>query len=295
MQSKDTRYFILDTKGMNKEHGDVDFVSYDWSPSKYNRVREGDLFLYRRPTSASEIRGKFYFFGSGKINSIYKIEDDRLRGDISKPVYFMPVLLSDDLKDFKWAFKKRKDTWEHFFNQYGMNEINQEDFRKIVLKGVADKQDISIEEISTEVDMVQQQQRKDYFVDDQLSTQKQRRGQKVFSDQVKKNFGYRCAITGMRSKSFLVGSHIIPWAKRKDIRLDPQNGICLSVFLDKAFDQGYITISEKYKVIVSPQASHDRILYEQLLQYEGKKIIIPRVQPPKISYLKWHNKHIFKG
>ncbi|MCP4611704.1 MAG: hypothetical protein GY845_23590 [Planctomycetes bacterium] len=63
-----TQYFILDTKGGGK-HGDIDFVQYQWSRSRYNLVREGDVFLCRRPRSASET-GEFYFFGAAKIGTI---------------------------------------------------------------------------------------------------------------------------------------------------------------------------------------------------------------------------------
>ncbi|MHA2960208.1 hypothetical protein [Priestia megaterium] len=33
LRNLDTNYFILDTKGKPADYGDIDFVSYDWSPS----------------------------------------------------------------------------------------------------------------------------------------------------------------------------------------------------------------------------------------------------------------------
>lgn len=66
------KYFILDTKGPGA-HGDADFIEYQWDLDKYQKVREGDLFIYRRPGSASEISGQFYFFGAGWIGKIEKI------------------------------------------------------------------------------------------------------------------------------------------------------------------------------------------------------------------------------
>ena len=39
---------------------DIDFVQYDWNRKFFNRVREGDYFLYRRPQKVSENK-KFYF------------------------------------------------------------------------------------------------------------------------------------------------------------------------------------------------------------------------------------------
>ena len=42
---KDTRFFILDTRGVGHKYDDEDFKKYSWSPKQYNRVRTGDLFI----------------------------------------------------------------------------------------------------------------------------------------------------------------------------------------------------------------------------------------------------------
>ncbi|OLS40786.1 HNH endonuclease [Bacillus sp. MRMR6] len=291
-------YFIFDTKGTAKDHDDVDFVSYNWSPSKFNRVKEGDLFLYRRPSSASEINGKFYFFGAGKIESIEFIGEDRVKGIIRKPIAFTPVLLPNDVEDFRWTFKERGKNWGYFFNQYGMTTITKEDFMGIVQEAFAQRMDAfptTKAELLSEVETIQELQRQHYFVDDHFGQQKKRVGQPVFSEQVKKNYGYACAITKIQTKSFLIGSHIIPWSERKDTRLDPQNGICLSVLLDKAFDKGYITITPDYFIKVSTKINDDPALAAELSKYHLQKMKVPKYQPPKREYLEWHNEVVFKG
>lgn len=120
----ETQYFILDSKGDN-EHGDIDFVQYQWSRSRYNLVREGDLFIYRRPGKASSTH-KFYFYGAGKIESM--TGDDRVTGTISKAYPFISQLHQSEVDDMDWEWKERGKSWEHFFNQYGMNKIPKEDF-----------------------------------------------------------------------------------------------------------------------------------------------------------------------
>ena len=45
LANHETQYFILDTKGGGK-HGDIDFLRYDWSPSRYTLVKEDDVFFY---------------------------------------------------------------------------------------------------------------------------------------------------------------------------------------------------------------------------------------------------------
>lgn len=53
MDLTDTRFFIFDSKSDHLVYEDRDFKEYHWDQSKYNRVREGDFFLYRRPQKAS--------------------------------------------------------------------------------------------------------------------------------------------------------------------------------------------------------------------------------------------------
>lgn len=55
-----------------------------------------------------------------------------------------------------------------------------------------------------------------------------------------------CALTGYKSTQFLVASHIKPWRASDDKeRLDGYNGILLLPNLDKAFDLGYISFTDK--------------------------------------------------
>ncbi|MBR7559829.1 HNH endonuclease, partial [Mycobacterium tuberculosis] len=71
---------------------------------------------------------------------------------------------------------------------------------------------------------------KNYEVDDSYATAKTRgSAQRAFSEEVKKIYDFRCAITGIDTKDFLVAAHIVPWSQDKSIRLDPSNGICLSL------------------------------------------------------------------
>ncbi|PFT42171.1 HNH endonuclease [Bacillus thuringiensis] len=291
-----TNFFILDTKGTTTDHGDVDFVSYDWSPSKYGRVNAGDLFIYRRPQNASEIKNSFYFFGAGRIKEIKNIGKDKVRGIIDKAILFESYLTKTDLDEFEWEFKQRGETWAYLFHQYGMTQIKERDFRNIIKKAYAGKEhkEIVLENIVNRVGFIQEIQNKNYFVDDNIGTSKRRSGQSTFSNEVKKNYRYECAITGIKIKEFLVGSHIIPWAENKNTRLDPQNGICLSVLLDRAFDQGYITIHPDLTIEVSKFIESDIILKETLMKFSGKKIKKPSFSPPKEEYLRWHYENIFK-
>ena len=288
-----TQYFIFDTTPA-KSHRDLDFEVYSWSRKKYNRVHPGDLFVYRRPKGASEIRGEFYFFGAGKVERIKDKEDGEVEGIVAKPIPFPDVVTQSQMEKFSWDFRYAQNNWEHSFSQYGMKLITKDDFLGILNLAFQSGQ-IDPEDLKTENDLVHQISTGNYAVDDNYTTQKIRgSSQQVFSRAVKINYWYRCAITGICNSRYLIGSHIIPWSKDKDKRLDPRNGICLSTLLDKAFDIGDITITPDFKVKISAKLE-DSILLGMIKPFAGKKIKLPVRDHPDLNFLKWHNDNVFKG
>lgn len=295
-----TNYFILDTGGnttnVDHEHDDIDFEEYVWHTDRYNLVKENDLFIYRRQMKASEISGEFYFFGAGKIEEIKPFKGTEVFAKIGKSFVFKEKLLKSDLENFEWNFKKRGDNWSYFFNQYGMNKIEKEDFVNLLDMQENRKIDYENVDIKIEVELYQQQQKGVYRVEDKKGTVSLRgSAQKVFADKVKANYGYVCAITGIRTRDFLVASHIIPWAEDKENRINPKNGICLSSIFDKAFDKGYISIDSIGKVIVSGKAKEDPELYKILVKYEGSTLNVKKEYAPDKTFLNWHIKNIYKG
>lgn len=288
LQNPSTNYFIFDTKG-GGEHGDIDFKKYDWTPSRYNQVREGDLFIYRRPDNSSETGG-FYFFGACKIGQI--TGTTRYSASFTEVYPFKDMIHKSDLNDFKWVWKQRGDSWEYFFNQYGMNKITRDDF--VALLNISEKGMDSVDiDLFSEVDAIQAIQLGNYSVEDTKSQRIIRSKQKAFADRVKLNYKYSCCVCSLKTKEFLVGSHIIPWAARTDIRLDPSNGLCLCVLHDKAFDRGYIAIDIDYRIQVSKRVEKDVELSKQLEPYKGKRIDLPSKHKPDLEYLKYHWQKIF--
>tara|TARA_R110001599_G_scaffold336565_1_gene554380 strand:- start:24340 stop:25260 length:921 start_codon:yes stop_codon:yes gene_type:complete len=295
LTSSSTGYFILDTKGERSTHVDVDFTKYSWRKNKYNLVNVGDLFVYRRPGTSSETK-KFYFFGAGKIENITPIgpeKETRVEGLISKPYPFISNIGPDDLEDYSWKVKERQSgSWEHFFNQYGMNKITKDDFLNIIgLSEGADEYEYDSEAATRAAQDIQQE---NYYVDDEVGEARRRSKQGVFANQVKSNYKNKCAICGISTKPFLVGSHIVPWSKDKSCRLDPANGIALCVMHDKLFDCGFITLDDDLKIIVSNVVSADENLLEYTDKIKGKKIKKPTQQTPKKAYLKYHRDIVFK-
>jgi len=135
-----------------------------------------------------------------------------------------------------------------------------------------------------------------YSAETKIAQTKIRIGQNFFRRSVLSAYSGRCCITGLSHPSLLVASHIVPWQADKDNRLNPRNGLCLSVFHDKAFDQGLITITHDYSVRVASSAKSmqkNQFASEWLLGLNGKKISLPEKFIPSEEFITWHNEHVF--
>lgn len=127
-----------------------------------------------------------------------------------------------------------------------------------------------------------------YAVADERVTAKTRgSAQRVFADRVKGNYGWKCALTGIATRDFLVAAHIVPWSEDESIRLDPANGVCLSTFVDRAFDTGYILIHDDYSVHVNwDRVGPDDSLRDALEPLDGQRLIVPSTAPPNPQFLR---------
>ena len=121
-------------------------------------------------------------------------------------------------------------------------------------------------------------------------------GQSFFRRSVLSAYNYQCCITGLSVPKLLVASHIIPWRADAANRLNPRNGLCLSVLHDKAFDAGIIAISEKMTISVSRKhlTKEDHFFNSALLAYDGKPIALPEKFYPLAEFLDYHRQHIFE-
>jgi putative restriction endonuclease len=292
------RFFILDTRGVGHKYDDQDFLKYSWSPKQYNRVRPGDVFIYRRPNSKSQ-KESFYFFGAGIIGQINPIDTNIVQAKILDPVIFDHYLYPIDLFSFKWTFKsKKRDDWQYFFNQYGMMEIHRDDFLGLLKLQANTQQEIETlyEEIDKEIEvnLYQQIHQQNFRVENKYLNQKIRgSAQAIFAKEVKGNYLNKCCITGISTQRLLIASHIVPWSVDEDNRLNPANGLCLSPLFDRAFDLGLITVNADKKIIISTSIQKDKALFEYFKDFAGKKIYTHVSIPPKAEFLSWHQQNVF--
>jgi putative restriction endonuclease len=120
--------------------------------------------------------------------------------------------------------------------------------------------------------------------------------QSFFRGAILSSYQSRCCMSGITEPKLLVASHILPWGIDKSNRLNPRNGLCLSALHDRAFDQGLITVTPDYRVIVSKQLQKQRknqFVIDGLLRIHGERITLPDKFWPSHEFLEWHNKNRF--
>lgn len=127
-------------------------------------------------------------------------------------------------------------------------------------------------------------------------TSKARVGQDFFRKAVLSAYDSKCCITGLSVPRLLVASHIVPWRDDEHNRLNPRNGLLLSMLHDKAFDSGMIAIDEDMSIRVSrtEAVSKDPFFESSILAFEGKKIQLPDKFQPDLDFLAYHRENIFE-
>ena len=119
---------------------------------------------------------------------------------------------------------------------------------------------------------------------------KVRVNQGVFRDQLLKKYT-KCCLCGVGDASFLIASHIKPWAESEsNEKLDLENGFLLCPNHDKLFDGGWISFDDDGKIMVSVALQHNDKIFMNI--QEDMKITISEKNR---QYLRFHRKKIFKS
>ncbi len=138
----------------------------------------------------------------------------------------------------------------------------------------------------------------DFEEETSYSMQVSRKKQGFFRNSVLASYQNVCCISGVKFDKLLVASHIIPWSKNKKQRLNPSNGLCLSVLHDKVIDLGLITVTPDFVVEASAklkELADDPFSQKNLHSIHGKKIRLPEKFVPAQEFLEWHNENVYQG
>jgi putative restriction endonuclease len=195
-----------------------------------------------------------------------------------------PSLQARGISGAKNCSKMDRKIWNEFFENWEELGFESE-------KLIAEYKDEPIEK-SAEI-----------FVDDLPREGKDREAivkirvnQNFFRKNILSAYSFKCCITGISVPDLLIASHIKPWAKDIKNRLNPRNGLCLNALHDKAFDKGWISLSDEYKLLVSNKlkdAMPKNIFEQYFYSYENKPIELPKRFLPDLDFLAYHRKGTF--
>jgi putative restriction endonuclease len=179
-----------------------------------------------------------------------------------------------------------KPIWDEFFH-------NQEELVFLSEQILAQKENTSIENKYQEI-LFDLKGLKGANVIREVKT---RVNQSVFRQMVLTNYSTTCAITGIDIPELLLASHIVPWSKNENERLNPENGICLSALYDKAFDKGLIGINQSYHILLSQKLKKRKetsFYQNHFAPIENIKITSPITYLPRKEFLEYHLDSIFE-
>lgn len=124
---------------------------------------------------------------------------------------------------------------------------------------------------------------------------KTRVGQPIFRKMILDNYSEKCCFSGLEIPELLVASHIVPWSKNEEHRLNPKNGLCLSSLHDKAFDIGMWTLDDQGDVVLGKDllASQSSIIQDAFFEHRGKPLSIGKTHAIDMELMRYHRDEIF--
>jgi putative restriction endonuclease len=129
-------------------------------------------------------------------------------------------------------------------------------------------------------------------------TVKVRLGQTFFWDVVLAAYNNRCCICDLPCPGMLNAGHIIPWAERPDLRVNPRNGLALCSLHDRAFDRGLISVDASIALLLSPQLEEflpHRVIDDMFIRFRGEAIKPPEKFGPRLEFFEFHRTTIFQA
>lgn len=113
-------------------------------------------------------------------------------------------------------------------------------------------------------------------------------------------YDYRCAfcrlkVTRSLNQNIVDGAHIKPFSEFYDSQTD--NGIAFCKNHHWAFDQGWFSIDDDYKIIVASDLQEESPNARAMQDFQNESLLLPTSESyrPRIDALRWHRKNKFKA
>jgi hypothetical protein len=202
-----------------------------------------------------------------------------------------PAITSTGRKGLSGASKLDREIWDDFHADWEGLALECEQTRQQL--GVEIGSTTATEDSDSSIDILVVPD--DFTGETRQVLTQQRIKQHFFRRAVLASYRGRCCMSGVSDKQLLIASHIVPWSKDKANRLNPSNGLCLSAWHDRAFDKGFITLSDDFQILLSQQVltSKDAFVDETLKQLAGRTIELPERFLPEPAFLQRHREEIF--
>ena len=195
-----------------------------------------------------------------------------------------PVITSSGRRGLTNASRADREMWEQMHSDW--NRFVAESHQAMDDCGLVPESEEDLAEI--EPDLTHRRG------EDRIVQSTARRGQAFFRSAILSAYDRRCCVTGLSIPTLLIASHIVPWTHDETNRVNPKNGLLLSVLHDRAFDRGLITFDEELNLRVSPAIPNDAFFSYAVASYDGKPIRCPDKFAPDQKLLAYHREHIFQ-
>ena len=108
----------------------------------------------------------------------------------------------------------------------------------------------------------------------------------------------RCAfcqlqVTSSVGQNIVDGAHIKPFSKFYDDRIN--NGLSLCKNHHWAFDQGWFSIDDHYRIIISNELREESPNARPMKEFQSELILVPaqKSHVPRVEALRWHRENVF--
>jgi putative restriction endonuclease len=113
-------------------------------------------------------------------------------------------------------------------------------------------------------------------------------------------YDYKCAfcrlkVTHSLSQNIVDGAHIQPFSIAYNSQIN--NGLSLCKNHHWAFDRGWFTIDDKYKIIISKYLQEDSPYTKPMKDFENEVILLPNSEKylPSLQMIDWHRQNVFQS
>jgi len=199
-----------------------------------------------------------------------------------------PAITSTGRTGLKGASALDREVWDEF----------NADWDRLALECLHINQQLRAEKGLTqneEIEDAEPEDVDDFTGETRRVVTEQRIRQNFFRRAVLSSYRGQCCMSGLSDSRLLIASHIVPWSKDKENRLNPRNGLCLSALHDKAFDRGLIALDDDFRVILSKELEQRKEPFVQqfFLPLAGQPITLPERFVPDTAFLARHRDLVF--